>query len=115
MTRRTLAVIAIGVVLVAVLAGAWVVVRPNVSVASTVNRAVTIECTGATGMGADGCGEWGDAILTEDRAPRTFEREDLRRVRIDRSLLGLGGECRVEWFLTRYPDRSAWSDEVACR
>lgn len=107
--------IAIGVVLVAVLAGAWVVARPGVSVASTVNAAVTIECTGATGIGADACGEWGDATLTEDRAPRTFEREDLRRLRIDRSLLGLGGECRVEWFLWRYPDSPAWSDEVACR
>ena len=115
MTRRTGTVIAIGVALVAALAGACVAARPGVSVASTVDEAVRIECTGATGIGADACGEWGDAILTEDRAPRTFEREDLRRLRIDRSLLGLGPECRVDWFLSRYPDDPAWSDEVACR
>jgi hypothetical protein len=115
MTRRTAALIASGSVLVVALAGAWFVARPGTFVPSTVHDAVTIECTGATGVTADVCGEWADAILVEDRAPRTFEREDLRRLRLDRSLHGFGGECRAEWYLLRYPDSPVWSDEVACR
>jgi hypothetical protein len=102
--------------LVLVLAGvAWVVERPGVSASSGVNEDVTIECTGFTGVAARACGDWGDAILSDDPAPRTFEREDMRRLMIDRSMLGFGGECSVAFFISRNADRPVWTGEVACR
>lgn len=118
-TKRAGALIAVGAVVAVAVAVAigvtWLVGRPGASVGSTVNEAVTIECTGATGVTGDRCRAWGDAVLAEDAAPRTFEREDLRRLRLDRSALGLGNECRAEWFLSRYADSAVWADEVACR
>lgn len=113
-TVRVTVAMAVAVAVFAI-GGAWMVVRPGASVASTVNQAVTIECTGATGVSAETCRAWGDAVLADDAAPPTFEREDLGRLRLDRSLLGLGDECRADWFVSRYPDKPVWSGEAPCR
>ena len=110
-----LVAVAGAVVVVVAAAVAWFLLRPGASAASTVSPAVTIECTAATGADAEACLAWGDATLADDPAPNTFEREDLRRLRLDRSSLGFGSECTVELFISRYPDRPVWSGTVACR
>lgn len=113
--RRVTVFGAVAVILVLILAGALLVLRPGAAAPSSVNPDVTIECTGAAGLDTDACGAWGDELLTEDAAPRTFEREDLRRLRLDRELLGFADVCRLEYFLSRYPDSAVWSAEVPCR
>lgn len=88
--------------------------RPAVKATSRLRPQVTIECSGATGVSAGACQAWGDAILAADPAPPTFERSDLRRVKIDRALLGIGG-CSATFFIFRYPDAPVWSGNLPCR
>jgi hypothetical protein len=111
--NRAMIVGGVGALALLVFAG-WTL-RPGVSGQSTVLPASAIECSAATGADADECRAWGDAILAEDDAPRTFQRGDVRRLRLDRDLLGFGGSCRAEYFLSRYPDRPVWTQEVPCR
>lgn len=113
--RRPVAIVAATIALAAIVVGAFLVLRPGTAVASSMRPDVTIECSAAVGLDADACRAWGDELLREDAAPRTFEREDLRRLRLDRGLLGLAGECRIEYFLSRYPEIAIWSDELPCR
>ena len=96
-------------------AGAALLLRPASSAPSTVDVDVTVECSGATGVGEAACGAWGDAILAEGSPTTTFEAQDIVRLRLDRALLGFGATCRAEWVLGRYPEDVAWSAEVACR
>jgi hypothetical protein len=112
--KRGMIVVGIGALALVVAFAGWTL-RPGASGPSSVHPAAAIECTAATGAGADECAAWGDAILAEDAAPRTFRREDVRRLRLDRDLFGLGASCRAEYFLSRYPDRPVWSQEVPCR
>ena len=117
MSWRTLRIFAIPLLLAVIvgLAGiAWLVSRPAVSARSGLNALISIECSAATAASAGGCQRWGDAILATDPAPNTFEREDLRRVALDRSLLGFGGDCTVAFFISRYDD-PVWSGAVPCR
>lgn len=107
-TAALLAAVALGALLLLLL-------RPAVSVPSSVRAEVTIECAAPVGLDAGECGSWGDEILAEDAAPRTFEREDLRRLRIDRGILGFADTCRVEYFVSRYPDSAVWTNEIPCR
>jgi hypothetical protein len=79
---------------------------------STVDPDVTVECAGGTDPTA--CIAWGDGILADGSPTTTFEAEDVVRLRLDRALLGFGDTCRAEWFLGRYPDDVAWSEEVDC-
>lgn len=95
--------------------GVWLMVRPPVSETSSVNPQILIQCAAATGVSADACGTWGDEILADDPAPHTFERKDLRRVALDRSLFGFGDACTVAWFIERDPADPVWSGSVPCR
>jgi hypothetical protein len=63
-------------------------------------------------VGGGVCAAWGDGLLARGAPSRTFELRDVVRVRLDRGILG--GECSVAWFLGRYPDEPAWTDDVAC-
>ncbi|HSI98831.1 MAG TPA: hypothetical protein VLA59_00420 [Patescibacteria group bacterium] len=94
--------------------GATLLLRPATSATSTVDAGVTVECSGAAGVDEVACRAWGDAILADGSPTTTFEAQDVVRLRLDRTLLGFGGTCRAEWFLGRYPDDVAWSEEVAC-
>jgi hypothetical protein len=85
---------------------------PVAAMRSTVDPDVTVECV--AGVDWTACVEWGDAILAEGSPTTTFEAEDIVRLRMDRALLGFGETCRAEWFLGRYPEDVAWSEEVAC-
>lgn len=114
-TMRRVALGAAAVILVVIFGAALLVLRPGAAATSSVRPDVTIECTGAVGLEADACGAWGDELLAEDPAPRTFEREDLRRLRLDRDLFGFADACRVEYFLSRYPDSPVWTAELSCR
>ena len=113
--QRAAAIGAAAIVLVAIAVGLLLILRPNAALPSSVRSDVTVECSGAVGLEPEACRAWGDELLAEDAAPRTFAREDLRRLRLDRGLLGLADSCRVEYFLSRYPDSPVWSDELPCR
>ncbi|HEX7173601.1 MAG TPA: hypothetical protein VF365_13465 [Candidatus Limnocylindria bacterium] len=72
-----------------------------------------VECSGWTGV-TDGCGRWGVRIVAAGAPTMTFEFEDVVRVRLDRPMLGLSSTCVAEYFLARYPDDVAWTEEVDC-
>jgi hypothetical protein len=74
---------------------------------------VTVECSGWTGV-SDGCGAWGEAILAEGAPSNTFEIEDVVRLRLDRPALGFAENCQAQYFLSRYPDEVAWTEDVPC-
>ena len=112
MRIRVIAVLA----LVAIVAAVLVFLRTgSVSTAeSTLQPGLTIECAGSTGV-TGACGAWGDEILAAGPPSTTFEMDDLRRLRLDRPMLGFASTCVAEYFVSRYPDDAIWDDEVACR
>ena len=106
----------VGIAVVALLIGAAVyllVLRSPVEAPSTALSGVTIECDAWTGVSAAGCASWGDAILTGGPPSRTFNLEDLERLRLSGAPLALGS-CHAEWFLGRDPVQPVWSDELEC-
>jgi hypothetical protein len=104
-----------GVVAVVLAGFGWLATRSPVSATSTVNPRVTIQCAAATGVSPETCRAWGDESLADDRATRTFDRKDLRRVAFDRSMFGFGGDCTVAWFIERDTDEPVWFSSVPCR
>jgi hypothetical protein len=111
MTRR----IIIGV-LILVLIGAGIylfLLRSPVEAPSTAMAAVTIECDAWTGLTADGCGAWGDRLLAAGPPSRTFNMEDLERLRLSGAPLGLGA-CRVAYYVGRNLVHPVWNEETDC-
>ncbi|HEX5039133.1 MAG TPA: hypothetical protein VFW95_03250 [Candidatus Limnocylindria bacterium] len=107
--------VVIAVVLVTLVGAAfYLVVRPGQEVASGSNPGVTIACDGSTGVGADECRSWGDAVLALGAPSSTFEFEDVDRLRFSRPLFGFGSPCQVAYYLERYSDDPAWEDDVSC-
>jgi len=74
---------------------------------------IEAECSGWTGV-TDRCGEWGEAVLAAGAPSTTFEFEDVVRVRMDRPTFGFGEPCTAEYFVGRYPDEVAWTEEIDC-
>lgn len=74
---------------------------------------ITAECAGWTGV-TEGCRDWGTEVLARGAPSNTFELEDVARVRLDRPMLGFASTCVAEYFLGRYPDEVAWSEDVPC-
>lgn len=111
----SLRVAGIGVaVLVVVVLAILYAARPPTHVTSQVNPGVMIDCTAATGAGTDACLEWGDAIIERGPPSFTFEWDDMTRVEIDRSLFGLGSQCEVAYFISRYPDAASLTEKIPC-
>lgn len=112
MRRKAALLVMIAVV---ILAGAWFVLgRSGVEAASAVDPDVTITCDAWTSVSLEACGSWGDGILQAGPPSRTFEMDDLAHLAISRQTFGLAASCRVEYFLERYANDPAWTDEVAC-
>jgi hypothetical protein len=95
--------------------GAMVLLRGATStVAEHVgDQQIAVECTGWTGV-SQGCFDWGNDVMAQGAPSNTFELEDVVRVRLDRPMLGFAGTCVAEYFLSRYPDQVAWSEDVPC-
>jgi hypothetical protein len=72
-----------------------------------------LECRGWTGVSV-GCAAWGAAVLAAGAPTTTFEFEDVVRVRLDRPMLGFASTCVAEYFLGRYPEDVAWTEEIDC-
>jgi len=103
-------------VLVLLLVGAGIylfLLRSPVEAPSTAMATVTIECDAWAGVTAADCGAWGDRLLGAGPPSRTFNMEDLERVRLSGAPLGLG-VCRVAYFLGRDLDRPVWNEETDC-
>ena len=114
MRTRTLILVA-AVLLILALGGFLLLRSASATVVSDVGEGrITVECSGWSGVG-DGCGEWGAEVLAQGAPSNTFEMEDVVRVRLDRAAFGFASTCVAEYFLSRYPDEVAWTDEVACR
>lgn len=101
-------------VLVLVGATAYLVLRPSVEAASATDPGVVVECSAATGVSADACRAWGDEVLARGAPSHTFEMDDLARLVLDRSMLGLGPTCDVSYFISRDAQNRVWHQEVAC-
>ena len=111
---RTGLLLLVGVALLGGLGGILLLRGVTSTVAEDVGeQQITAECTGWTGV-ADGCREWGDALLAQGAPSTTFEMEDVVRVRLDRPMLGFAAACVAEYFLSRYPDEVAWTEDVDC-
>jgi hypothetical protein len=103
------------IVLVLLAVGAWLLAGgSSVEVASRVDPDVTISCDRWTSVTQETCRAWGDAILAQGAPSHTFEMDDLAHLAISRPTFGLASACRVAYFLERYANDPAWTDEIAC-
>ena len=110
----TRALLLIGLVLALVAGGVLLLRGASATLVSDVGeRGVSVECSGWTGI-SDGCGAWGTDVLAMGAPSNTFEIEDVVRVRLDRPTFGFASTCVAEYFLSRYPDEVAWSEDVPC-
>jgi hypothetical protein len=111
MSRPLLAGVVV-VALAAVLLAAWVLVigRPTAEATSSVDPDVTVRCEGLASD--DACGSYGDAMLASGPPSYTFEMEDLALLEIRRPVFG--GTCEARYYLQRYVDAPAWTEEVPC-
>lgn len=114
MSRRAGILVAGAVVIGVAIAVAVVVLRPPVPVVSEADVDVTISCAASIGLDDAACRELGDEILRDGPPSFTFEMDDLARLELDRSWLGLGSECTAAYFIERYPDMAVFSDGVEC-
>jgi hypothetical protein len=39
---------------------------------------------------------------------------DLERLDLTRSWFGFGSSCQAAYFIGRYPDDAAWTEDIAC-
>lgn len=105
----------VGLVAVVLLVGAWLVLgRSDTQATSRLDPDVTISCDAWTSVAEEACRSWGDAILGAGPPSHTFEMDDLARLAITKPTFGFASTCRVAYFLERYSDDPAWTDEVAC-
>ncbi len=110
---KRLALVGVFVVLVALTGFFGLRAATSVTTEDVGPGGVTVECSGWTGV-SDGCGPWGEAILAEGAPSNTFEIEDVVRLRLDRPALGFADTCEAQYFLSRYPDEVAWTEDVPC-
>jgi hypothetical protein len=100
-------------VLAALGAAAWyLLLRPGVQVASTVDPDVAITCSASASVSEKACRSWGDGVLSEGAPSHTFEMDDVAHLSLERG--PFGGPCQVSYFLERYANDPAWTDAVAC-
>jgi len=103
----------IAVALLVGAAAAWYFLfRPTVEVASALDPDVTIVCAPSASLPEAECLAWGDEVLAAGAPSTTFELEDVVRIKFERN--PFSGPCRAEYFLGRYPDEVAWTEEVDC-
>jgi len=111
---RTRLLLLAGILAVAALGGVLLVRASTFTIANHVGeRQISAECSGWTGV-SEGCFAWGNEVLAQGAPSNTFEMEDVVRIRLDRPLLGFGSTCLAEYFVRRYPDDVAWTEDVAC-
>ena len=93
---RPRAALVVGAVLAlaATLLVAMIVLRPSATV--TTPAGLAVECAG---IDESACAAWADAVLADGPGIHTFDPEELERVRLGRSVLGLVGACQAEYFL----------------
>lgn len=100
-SRAALAIGTLAAVAVA-LGAAFFLLRPTST--TTMPDDVAVECVGVE---AAGCEAWAASVLADGPGIHTFDPEDLERVRLSHSVLGLFGDCQAEYFVDRYDDAVA--------
>lgn len=108
-------VLAVALLLAAVAAAVLVYRGGSTTVATDVGEyGITVECTAWTGVAADGCAGWGAAVSADGAPSTTFDNADVVRIRFDRGGFGLDETCSATWFVSRYPEDPAWTEQVPC-
>ena len=108
-------VLAVLLLLAAVAVGVLVVRGSSVTTVEDVGpNAITVECTGWSGLGAESCGARGSELFAAGAPSTTFDNEDVVRIRLDRGSFGFAESCTATWFVSRYPDEPAWDEDVSC-
>jgi hypothetical protein len=104
------AVLVAGAILVVAAAavGGALAMRPTGT--ATTPDGVAVACIGVE---AAGCEAWAASVLADGPGIHTFDPEDLERVRLSRSVLGLFGDCQAEYFGDRY-DEAVARETVDC-
>lgn len=104
--------IALGTVVVALVGvAAFVLLRPPTEISAS-GSGVMIRCDAS--VVAEDCGSWGDAVLADGAPSSTFDMADFERLELTRSLFGFGSSCQAAYFIGRYPDDAAWTEDVPC-
>lgn len=88
--------------------------RSPVEAPSTAHDGVMIECDPWTGVSADDCEAWGDAILDSGPPSRTFNMTDVDRVVLTRTPIDFMGGCRVAYYLGRNANSPVWEQGTDC-
>ena len=113
--RLRLLVLLAGIGIVAVLGGIILLRAATSTVAEHVGeQQISVECTGWTGV-STGCRDWATEILAQGAPSNTFEMDDVSSMRLDRPMLGFAATCVAEYFVSRYPDEVAWTEDVPCQ
>jgi hypothetical protein len=99
---------ALVVAVVATVAVAALLLRPTAT--AVTGDGVAVECTG---VDPATCAAWAESVLADGPGIHTFDPEDLERVRLGRSILGLFGDCQAEYLIGRYDDVAA-RETVTC-
>ena len=100
----------IGLLVVVLLAVVLALALAGPSTTVTV-AGVTVEC--ANTADETRCAAWAASVLEDGPGIHTFDPDDLERVRLSRSFLGLAGDCQAEYFVGRSEDAVA-NETVAC-
>ena len=111
MNRARVAIVAGAIVAMgaALVVGAFLL-RPT-STATTASG-VTVECAGVADDSA--CAAWAATVLADGPGMHTFDPDDLEHVRLGRSVFGLIGDCRAEYFVGRFGGEPVARETVAC-
>jgi hypothetical protein len=107
-SRRTGLILAVALIVLTIGVIGTLLLRPTST--TTTSAGVTVECIG--GDEAE-CAAWAASVLADGPGVHTFDPEDLERVRVGRSILGLVGDCQAEYFLGRFDDVAA-RERVPC-
>jgi hypothetical protein len=72
---------------------------------------IAVECVG---IDEAACAFWAESVMAEGPGIRTFDPDDLVRIRLSQPILGLIGECQAEYFVGRDDDETAAREAVPC-
>ena len=75
---------------------------------------ITVECTAWTGADGDACAAWGAAVSADGAPSTTFDNADVVRIHFERGTFGFDETCTATWFVSRYPEDPAWTEQVPC-
>jgi hypothetical protein len=107
-SAKLVAAVAVGVAVVVIAVLAFVL---STAATTVTTDEIAVECVG---VDEEACAQWAASVLEAGPGIRTFDPDDLERVRLSQPFLGIFGECRAEYFVERDEDDPAARESVPC-